>query len=280
MNALELRGLTKTYGDFTLDRLDLTLPTGCILGLVGENGAGKTTAIRLALGMERPDAGTVTLLGRGHEDLSAVKEELGVVLDEVEYPSGLTARQLGRVFAGIYRRWDPEAYAQWLVRLSVPQDKVFADLSRGMKMKLGLAAALSHHARLLILDEATNGLDPVVRDEVMDLLSEFTRDEANAVLISSHIVGDLEKICDHIAFLHRGQLMLCEEKDALVEAYGLLRCTGEQLRELAPGAVLFARESAYGAQAVVRRDGVPAGMELGPVTLEEIFIAMVKGEDR
>lgn len=276
MNALEIRELTKHYGDFTLDRLSLTLPEGCIMGLVGENGAGKTTAIRLLLGVNCPDGGTVTLLGG---DANA-REALGVVPDDVKLPSGLTARQIGSVMAGIYRQWDAAAYDGWLARLDVPQDKVFADLSRGMKMKLGLSVALSHHARLLVLDEATNGLDPVVRDDVMSILADFTRDEKNAVLISSHIVGDLEKICDYIAFLHKGRLLLCEEKDALLDSCGLLQCTQEQLRELAPGAVLSARESAYGAQAVVRRGMIPVGMTVRPVSLEEIFIAMVKGADR
>lgn len=280
MNALEIRGLRKTYGDFSLDIGELDLPAGCILGLVGENGAGKSTTIRLILDMIRPEAGTVTVLGRDNRtELNAIKEELGVVLDEVGVP-GLSARQLSRVLSMAYRDWDNEVYEGLLRRLDIPADKSFTDLSRGNKMKVGIAAALSHHAKLLILDEATNGLDPVVRDEVLELLSDFTREEDHAVLISSHIVSDLEKICDYIAFLHKGRILLCEEKDVLTSEYGLLRCPAERLAELEPAAILTKRITSYGAEAIVRRDDVPVGTELGPVGVEDIFVGMVKGETR
>ena len=143
-------------------------------------------------------------------------------------------------------------------------------------MKLGIAVAMSHHPKLLILDEATNGLDPVVRDEVLDMFSEFTRDETHAVLISSHIVSDLEKICDYIAFLHKGKLLLCEEKDVLLEQYGILHCTAEQLRELNPAAIRGKKESAYGVEAIVQRDAIPLGMNISPVSIEELFVFMAK----
>lgn len=277
MNALEIHGLRKSYGDFSLDIDELVLPSGCIMGLVGENGAGKSTTIRLILGMMPSDGGTVTILGRdSHDGLRLGKEDLGVVLDEVGVP-GLTARQLGKVLARIYSRWDQDAYDRLLKRLSVPEAKPFDKLSRGNQMKVGIAVALSHHAKLLLLDEATNGLDPVVRDEVLELLNDFTRDEGHSVLLSSHIVSDLEKICDYIAFLHEGKLLLCEEKDVLTNEFGLLRCPAERLRELDPSAILTRRVTAYGAEAIVRRDGVPAGAELSPVGVEDIFVGMIKG---
>ena len=175
MNALELRGLTKHYKDFTLGPLDLTLPGGTICGLIGENGAGKSTTIRLILDMVQRDGGTVTILGRDSRTASVrTKEEIGVVLDEVGISACLTARQVGKIMQGIYRSWDEAVFSDYLTRLAVPADKKFKDFSRGMKMKLGIAVALSHHPRLLILDEATSGLDPVVRDEVMDIFNEFT----------------------------------------------------------------------------------------------------------
>jgi len=277
MNALEIRGLRKTYGDFTLDIDELILPGGCIMGLVGENGAGKSTAIKLIMDLIRAESGTVTILGRDNRtELRLVKEDVGVVLDEVGIP-GLTARQLGRVLARTCRNWDGEAYERILKRLDAPMDKSFFDLSRGNRMKLGLAAAMGRRAKLLILDEATNGLDPVVREEVLELLNEFTRSEEHSVLISSHIVSDLEKICDYIAFLHRGRILLCEEKDVLSGEYGVLRCPAERLSELEPGAILTSRVTPYGAESIVRRDGVPAGTELGPVSIEDIFVGMVKG---
>ena len=278
MNALEIKNLSKEYPHFRLDRLSLTLPGGCIMGLVGENGAGKSTTIKLLLDMIHRDGGTITILGRDNQsDLSLLKEEIGVVLDDVGLPECLKAEQIGKVMKGIFKSWDDVEYEKYLRRLSIPTDRKFKEFSRGMKMKLGIAVALSHHPKLLLLDEATNGLDPVVRDEVVELFGEFTREESHAVLISSHIVSDLEKICDYNAFLHQGRLLLCEEKDVLLEEYGILRCTAGQLSELNPSAILGKRESPYGVEAIVRRDAVPAGFTLGVVSIEELFIFMVKG---
>lgn len=277
MNALEIKNLTKHYGDFTLDNLNLTLPSGCIMGLIGENGAGKSTTIKLILDMIRRDEGTITLLGRDNrENITLTKQDIGVVLDEVGIPACLSAVQVGKVMARTFTRWDKELYAQYLKKLNLPEKRPFKEYSKGMKMKLGIAVALSHHPKLLILDEATSGLDPVVRDEVVEMFSEFTRDEDHAVLISSHIVSDLEKICDYIAFLHQGKLMLCEEKDRLLEEYGLIHCSREQLSELDQAAVKGVKTSPYGVEALVRRDGVPAGIPVSPVSIEELFIFMVK----
>ena len=145
-----------------------------------------------------------------------------------------------------------------------------------MKMKLGIAIALSHHPKLLLLDEATAGLDPVVRDEILNIFSEFTRDESHAILISSHIVSDLEKICDYIAFLHKGKLLLCEEKDFLKEQYVIVHCTAEELRQIVPSAIRGIKENAYGAEAIVQKSKVPVGMSTVPVDIEQLFISMVK----
>lgn len=279
MNAIETRGLTKTYGDFTLGGLDLALPGGCIMGLVGENGAGKSTTIRLLLGMIRPDGGSATVLGAPvGPDMRAVKEQIGVVLDDVGYPAGLTAKQMGKVLAAAYKNWDQALFERYLQDLDIPTDKKFSALSRGNKMKLGIAGALSHDAKLLVLDEPTGGLDPVVRDQVVDILSEFTRDADRSILISSHIVSDLEKLCDYIAFLHKGRLLLCEEKDRLLEEYGILQCDRAFLESLAPGAVLGRRDTPYSVEALVRRDAAPAGVTLQPVTIEELFVLLVKGD--
>ena len=279
MNAIETRGLTKRYEGFTLDGLDLTLPAGCIMGLVGENGAGKSTTIRLLLGMVRPDGGSATVLGAPvGPDMRAVKEQIGVVLDDVGYPAGLTAKQMGKVLAAAYKNWDQGLFERYLRDLDIPTDKKFSALSRGNKMKLGIAGALSHDAKLLVLDEPTGGLDPVVRDQVVDILSEFTRDASRSILISSHIVSDLEKLCDYIAFLHKGKLLLCEEKDRLLEEYGVLQCDRAFLEGLAPGAVLGRRDTPYSVEALVRRDAAPAGVTLRPVTIEELFVLLVKGD--
>jgi len=277
VNAIELNGLTKHYRDFTLDNVTLTLPCGCIMGLIGENGAGKSTTIKLLLGMLKSDGGSVRLLGQDQKKaLPLAMEEIGVVLDEPGIASCLNAKQVGEIMRGIYTNWDDSVYSQYLQRLNLPTEKKYKEFSRGMKMKLGIAVALSHHPKLLVLDEATSGLDPVVREEVLDIFSEFTRDEMHAVLLSSHIVSDLEKICDYIAFLHKGKLMLCEEKDRLLEQYGIVRCSVEELNALDSAAVIGKKQSAYGAEAIVLRSAIPAGMAAGPVDLEQLFIFMVK----
>lgn len=277
MNALEIRNLTKTYPGFQLQNLNLTLPSGCILGLVGENGAGKSTTIKLILDMIRKDSGTITLFGQDNQKNTVLtKQDIGVVLDEVGIPQFMTAGQIANIMRHTFKNWDDALFKDYLKKLSLPAGKAFKDFSRGMKMKMGIAVALAHHPKLLILDEATSGLDPVVRDEVVEMFGEFTRDENHAVLISSHIVSDLEKICDYIAFLHKGQLLLCEEKDVLLEEYGLVQCSKERLEELDADAIKGKKVSPYGVQALVKRDSVPAGFPVSPVSMEELFIFMVK----
>lgn len=279
MNAIEMKDVSKSYPGFTMDHINLTLPSGCIMGLIGENGAGKSTAIKLMLNIIKRDGGVITLLGRDNrQDIKSIKEDIGVVLDEVGFPECMTAKQIEKMMRNTYRNWDREQYFRYLKQLSVSLDKPFEKYSRGMKMKLGIAVALSHHPRLLILDEATNGLDPVVRDKVLDLFAEFTRDENHSILISSHIVSDLEKICDYIAFLHKGKVMLCEEKDLLREEYAVLHCTKEQLKELEEEKILGRKTSRYGVEAIVRRDGIPRGFSASPVSIEELFIFMTREE--
>lgn len=276
-NAIETRGLTKHFKDFTLDSLDLELPEGCILGLIGENGAGKTTAIKLLLGILNPDSGTASVLGQDISgDMSRLKEDIGVVLDEPGLPEKLTLRQLEKIMPSIYKSWSREDFSHYIRRMELPEDKPYKEFSRGMKMKLGLVLALSHKPRLLLLDEATSGLDPVVRDSVTDLLLDFTRDKGHSVLISSHIVSDLEKLCDYIAFLHKGKLMLLEEKDALMEEYGLLQCSREEAERIDPSAIIGRRDNPYGSRLIVRTDALPRGTKTQPVSIEELFVFMVK----
>ena len=273
MNAIELKDLEKHYRDFDL-RISLSLPQGCILGLVGENGAGKSTTIRMLLGMTKPDGGSLQVLGQPRAD----KEQIGVVLDEPAFPECLTARQVSRIMAGIFRNWDKAAFEGYLKKLSLPENKTFKEFSRGMKMKLSIAVALSHHPKLLVLDEPTSGLDPVVRDEVVELFADFARQEDHSVLISSHIVSDLEKLCDYVAFLHKGRLLLCEERDALREEYGLAQLSKTDFDALDPAVVVGSRRSPYGVSAILRREDAPAGIPMEPVTIEDLFILMVKGE--
>ena len=280
VNAIEIRDLCKSYPGFTLDHLNMTLPTGYILGLVGENGAGKSTTIRLLLDLIRRDSGEISVLGHDPAQADASwKNDIGVVLDTMGLPSTMNAVQAEKVLTDAFSRWNSEQYSYYLDRFEVPRDRPFGEMSNGTRMKLGIAIALSHDAKLLILDEATNGLDPLVRDDVNEVLMEFTREENRSILISSHIVSDLEKICDYIAFLHKGRLMLCEEKDVLSSEYGILSCTEADLEAFDPDAVLHVTKSSYGCKAVIRRDSVPSGTVLDPITIEELFVLMAK-EDK
>ena len=277
MNALEIKNLTKSYPGFTLDNLNLTLPSGCIMGLIGENGAGKSTTIKLILNMLHKDSGTIRILGKDNtKNIELTKEDIGVVLDEVGIPECLTVKQVGNVMKNTFRNWDDAEYARLAQKLALPDNKQFKEFSRGMKMKLGIAIALSHNAKLLILDEATAGLDPVVRDEVVEMLSDFTRDENHSILISSHIVSDLEKLCDYIAFIHKGKLLLCEEKDQLLSEYGLIRCTTEEIQIIPADAIKYKKENPYGVEVMVQRSTIPSGINISPISIEELFVFMVK----
>lgn len=280
-NALELQHVSRRLGDFELRDVNLTLPKGCILGLVGENGAGKSTTIRLLTGELRPDSGTVSVLDAepGSPDFRSVKERLGVVLDDAWFPEILNARQVGTMMAMTYESWDAELYESYLARFALPREKNFKDYSRGMRMKLAIAVALAHRPEVLLLDEATAGLDPIVRDEVLEIFREFSEAEDHAILISSHILSDLEKLCDYIAFLHQGKLLFCQEKDRLLETYGLFVGTRQQAEELAEDAVLAREDSGFGGvRAIVRRDAVPACLPLEKPTVEDIILAMVRKE--
>lgn len=282
MNAISVKDLTITYHggkkpDFSFGPVTLELPKGAILGLLGENGAGKTTLMKLILGLRRPQSGEISLLD-GAPGQPAIMENVGVVLDEPGVPACLTPVQLGKVLGRIYHSWDSQRYAQYLRQLQLPENKPFSEFSKGMKTKLSIAAALGHCPKLLILDEPTSGLDPLVREEMLELLSDFTRDPEHSILISSHIVGDLEKLCDYVAFLHHGTLLLCEEKDRVLEQYGILHGSASEIDALDPQAVLHQERSAYGVEALVRRALVPQSLALRSATLEEIFVGMIKEE--
>ncbi|MCI8943679.1 MAG: ABC transporter ATP-binding protein [Oscillospiraceae bacterium] len=281
-NAIEIRSLCKHYKGFSLDDLNLDLPYGCVLGLVGENGAGKSTTIRLIMDALERDGGTVSVLGADNQskEFLDLKEDIGVVLDETFVPEVINARQMGKIMAGTYKNWDQAVYDGWIRRFELPLDKKFKDYSRGMTMKLGIAAALSHHPRLLLLDEATGGLDPMVREELLEVFADFAAQDGHAVLLSSHIVSDLERICDYIAFLHKGRLVLCEEKDLLLDKYGILKCSKEQLANIPEEAVHGKRVGTYGVEALVEREFMPRDAVVDRASLEDIILYMVKGEQK
>jgi len=280
-NVIEIRDLTRDYGHFKLDKVSLTVPGGSIMGLIGENGAGKSTTLKCLLGLVRPDSGQVRLLGGDPNDRT-VREQVGVVFDECRFHESLTAAQVGKFMSKSYRTWDGALYEHYLKKFGLTEKLTVKGFSRGMKMKLSIAAALSHRPEVLILDEATSGLDPVVREEILDEFLDFIQDEEHAVLISSHITSDLEKAADYITYLHRGQVTLQGEKDELLSSYGRLACTAEELEKLDRRFLVSVRENRFGVEALVRersevRRRWPE-LTVDPASLEEIMVFTTKGE--
>ena len=281
--ALVLDGVTKRYPDFTLDRVSFQVPRGSIVGLIGENGAGKSTTIHAILGLVRTDGGTVALLGEGELD-AARRDQIGVVFDGSNYPELLTPRQLGRVFARLYPSWDGEIYRRLLDRFQLPAGKKLKQFSKGMKRKYAIAVAMSHRAQLLILDEATSGLDPIVREEILDLFLDFMQEEEHAILVSSHITSDLEKVADYIVFLHEGKVIFSKPKDELTEQYGILQCGASFLDGFDREDALALRKQDYAYQILVadRRamQKKYPGALIVPATIDDIMLLYVKGEVR
>ena len=273
--AAALSGVVKQYPDFTLGPVELEIPAGSIVGLVGENGAGKTTLLKMLCGVNRPDKGRIALLDGTPQD-TAARAEMGVVFEDAYFYENLTGRQVGRALAGIFGpRWDAAAFDSYLHRFSLPGDRRMKEFSRGMRMKLSLAGALAHHPRLLVLDEATSGLDPVVRGELLDLFLDFIQDENHSILMSSHITADLEQAADSIAYLHQGQLLFHENKDDLMQEYGILRCSEPDLGRLPEGSVIHTRRTGFGCESLVKgRAAVAAVLPaavLDPAKIDDIM---------
>ncbi|MDL2234783.1 ABC transporter ATP-binding protein [Christensenellaceae bacterium OttesenSCG-928-L17] len=277
---IEANGLKKVYKDFTLGPLHLSIPAGCITGFIGENGAGKSTTIKLLLGLVHRDAGTCALLGEDSEQIRpSTFEEIGVVMSESGFSPLLTAKQIGGIMRGIYKHWDAHQYEALCKRFQLPEKKKLDDYSHGMRRKLDIAVALSHGARLLILDEATSGLDPIVRDEILDVLLDFIQQEDHAVLLSSHILSDLEKICDYIAFIHKGQLLFFEQKDTLLERFCVAKGSEEAFAAIDPRFVHGMRRNRFGVEALCEREGVKhSALVCDPANIEDIMIFHIKEE--
>ena len=282
-NSIEIRGLCKSYEDFTLDHIDLTLPGGSIMGLIGENGAGKTTTIKCILNLIHRDAGEITLLG--HDNLAEeklAKRDIGVVMDECFFHDTLRPRDIDRILAPVYSHWDSALFSTYLDKFRLPEQKFVKEFSRGMKMKLSLAAALAHHPKLLLLDEATAGLDPVVRDEILDEFLGFICDEEHAILISSHITSDLEKVADYITYIHQGQVVLSEAKDVILDSYGRLACSAGQLERVDPADLVRVRRGSFGCEGLVSDRASfhrkYPDLLVEKTTLEDIMLFIGKGE--
>ena len=281
MNALTISDVSKTYPGFTLDHVSFSVPQGAIVGLIGENGAGKSTILNATLGLISKESGTINILGSDILD-NATKEQVGVVFDGSGYPDVMAPRTIGRILANVYESWDAALYEKLLERFGLPKDKALKKFSKGMKMKFAITAAMAHRPKLLVLDEATSGLDPVVRDDILDMLLDFVQKEDHSVLVSSHITSDLEKIADYIVFLHEGKIAFTMPKDELVENYGILQCGAAQFDALDKDDIVRFRRMDYEWQVLVADRAAaerkyPKAM-ITPATIDEIMLMFVKGE--
>ena len=281
--ALHIKNLTKKYKDFTLDHISLDLPYGMILGLIGENGSGKSTLINSILNIVKADYDEVHILG---QDLKSqekeIKKEIAVIFNDSHYGENLTPLFIGKMLSGIYTDWDQKKFTDYLKQFHLPEKKRLKTFSTGMKVKLEFAAALSHNPKLLILDEATNGLDPVFREEILEILREFTEQEDHSVLISSHITSDLDKIADNITFLHQGHLVFSKNKDMLLEEMGVLKCPLSKLSNLPKDQAVRYRKNQFGAEVLLTDKKKflqenPSAI-VDPVSTEEIMLFYARGQ--
>ena len=281
MNAIEIKGLVKKYDEkFQLGKLDLTVPKGVIVGLIGENGAGKTTLLKAILNIIQTDEGTIKINGRdNHEEKT--KENIGVVLDNMFFPELLTAKDIELAMRGIAKNWDTELYYNYLKEFSLPVDKPLKALSKGMRKKLEIATALSHHPDILILDEATSGLDPVIRNEILDIFLNFIQDENHTIILSTHITSDLEHIADKIVFIDQGKIVLDKDREELIDHYGILKCDPDKMEQVKKEDYISYRKNKYDIEFLVTnrekiRKKYPSFI-VDKISLEELMLFMIKG---
>ena len=284
-NAIEISDLTKKYSGFTLDNISFNVPKGSIMGFIGQNGAGKTTTIRSLLNIISIDEGEIKLLGLDYlKNEQEIKERISVVFDELPFHDIFTAKDMARIFEGIYPQWDNAVYTQYLDRFRLPKNKKIGEFSKGMKMKLQIACALSHNAELLVMDEATTGLDPVVRDEILHIFMEYLQDGERSILMSSHITSDLEKIADSVTFIDKGKLLISGYKDDILESHGILKCDKSELGNIDPKDIVSIRMNNYGAE-VMLSDRQSAsyrysGAIIDPASLDDIMLYYVHKDER
>lgn len=283
-NAIEISGVTKRYEGFTLDNVSFNVPKGSIMGFIGQNGAGKTTTIRSLLNITNIDEGEIRLLGLDHiKDEFEIKSRLAVVFDELPFQDMFNASDMARIFEGLYTEWDNAVYRDYLERFKLPVKKKIGEYSKGMKMKLQIACALSHNAELLVMDEATTGLDPVVRDEILHIFMEYLKDGERSILMSSHITGDLEKIADSVTFIDKGKILLSGYKDVILEKHGILKCSKDEIGNIDKSDVVSVRLNEFGAEVMLSdRENASykyKGAAVDPASLDDIMLYYVhKGE--
>lgn len=283
-NILEINGLCKTYNDFSLKDVSFSLPKGFIMGFVGQNGSGKTTTIRSILNMAKVDSGKITVFGLDSvTDSIAIKERLGVVFDSLYLAEHLNAKQIEQQLKPFYKDWDTNEFFRRIKEFGLPDNRRVGDFSKGMKMKLMVAVALSHKAELIILDEPTSGLDPVARDELLDILAEYIEDENRGVLFSTHITADVERIADYVTILHNGKVWYTGTKDELTEKYAVIKGAEEDIPSALKDKLIGFHAYRNGFEALIGTDdlaGIPESLEYEKASIDEILVYIAKEDKR
>ena len=280
--AIEIKGLEKEYENFKLEELDLKISSGMMIGLIGENGAGKTTLLKLILNILKKDRGDIRIFGKDYQDYeSKIKEEIGVVLDDMFFPEVLTAKDINIIMKDIYKKWDENLFFHYLKEFQIKEKQTLKTLSKGMRKKLEIATALSHHPKLLILDEATSGLDPVVRSEVLDIFMKFLEEEEHTILLSTHITSDLENIADQIVFIDKGKKILDIDREELFNDYGILKCEKNQLEQIDSKDIVSYQKNKYNVEVLIKNRKMNQkkykDFVIDKLTLEELMVLMIKG---
>ena len=276
---LSIRGLSKRYMNFSVEDVTFNVPDGTVVGLIGENGAGKSTIIKSVLGAVHPDGGEILVDGMPLDKLDrSGRQKISFVLDDMGLPMELTLSMLDKVLANIFEKWDSAKFKALVQKFGLPEKKMLKEFSKGMKMKATIAVALSYESNLLILDEPTSGLDPVVRDDILEMIYDYNRQNGRAALISSHITTDLEKICDYIVYIHGGKVIFNEEKDELLSRYAIYSTDEKQLAELDKTAVVKVLHRDYGVDILASKEKMPQDFEYRPVSLDDTMLFYSKGE--
>ncbi len=279
-NAIELNSVTKRYDGFTLDSVSLTVPKGSIMGFIGQNGAGKTTTMRSLLNITKIDSGEIKLLGLDHvKHEREIKKDIAVVFDSIPFDDMFTPKDMAKIFRGLYPQWEDKTYSDYLERFELPYKKKIGKFSKGMKMKLQIACALSHNAKLLIMDEATSGLDPVVRDEILHIFMEYMQTGERTILMSSHITSDLEKIADCVTFIDKGSVLISGYKDEVLDNHGIIKCSNDDVKLIDPSDIVSVRTNSFGAEVMIHNRQSAAyrykNMMIDPASLEDIMLYYV-----
>ena len=283
-NIIDIKNLKKKYDDkFELGKIDISIPKGVIVGLIGENGAGKTTLIKSMLNIIKIDSGEIKIFGKDYKkEEKEIKEDIGVVLDNMFFPELLNAKDINNAMKDVYKNWDSELYFSYLKEFDLPDNKPLKSMSKGMRKKLEIVAAISHKPKLLILDEPTSGLDPVVRSEVLEIFQKFIEDEEHSILLSTHITSDLEHIADEIIFIDKGKKVLQKSRDEIIDNYGILKCDIDYFSNIDKKDIIAYKKTKYAYEILVN-DKEKASKKyhncvIDKITLEDLMVLVIKGE--